>query len=116
MPTQRFLLAVVSSLALSLPAQAQSGPIEPNAGSWKPWVISSGKDSRMPSPACYTKRRSAHKVVHAPARPLGAPEPRHEPNALAGLVAHNEWSIQQQSGLWHAGRPSVPWMALLSRR
>ena len=33
----------------SLQAQAD-GPIEPNAGKWRTWVISSGKDYRVPPP------------------------------------------------------------------
>src|SRR4051794_13186210 len=97
MPTQRFLLAVVSSLALSLPAQAQSGQIEPNAGSWKPWVISSGKDYRVPPPP-------------------GAAETRHELKALAERIAHNDAAIQQQIAFWDAGAPSYRWMDLINQR
>ena len=50
MDTQR-LLVVLMSLAVTLPLQAQAdGAIEPNAGNWQTWVISSGSDYRVPPP------------------------------------------------------------------
>ena len=44
-----FALLLVVGLTQSLPAQ-ESGQIEPKAGTWKTWVISSGKDYRVPPP------------------------------------------------------------------
>jgi membrane-associated phospholipid phosphatase len=98
MIARRVLFALVSSLCLVLPARAQSGgPIEPNAGNWKPWVISAGKDFRVPPPP-------------------GAAETRHELKALADLVQHNDAAIQQQIAFWDAGAPSYRWMDLINQR
>jgi membrane-associated phospholipid phosphatase len=98
MAAQRVLLALVSSLSLVLPAHAQSsGPIEPNAGNWKPWIISSGKDFRVPPPP-------------------SADETRHELKALAELVTHNDAAIQQQIEFWDAGAPSYRWMDYINQR
>jgi membrane-associated phospholipid phosphatase len=100
MATQKLVIAValVSSLALTMPAHAQSnGPIEPNAGSWKPWVISSGKDYRVPPPP-------------------GPAETRHELKDLAELISHNDAAIQQQIAFWDAGAPSYRWMDLINQR
>jgi len=42
MTAPRLVFALASLFAFTVPAYAQSdGPIEPNAGNWKPWVISS---------------------------------------------------------------------------
>src|SRR5713101_8405242 len=43
---------ILFSVALVVSARAQdtAGQIEPGAGSWKTWVISSGKDFRVPPP------------------------------------------------------------------
>ena len=98
MVAQRVLLALVSSLSLVLPAHAQSsGPIEPNAGNWKPWIISSGKDFRVPPPP-------------------STDETRHELKALAELVKHNDAAIQQQIEFWDAGAPSYRWMDYINQR
>ena len=37
-------------LVLTARAQDTTGQVEPNAGSWKTWAISSGKDFRVPPP------------------------------------------------------------------
>ena len=43
--TMRSLLLATVFLAFVLPLQAGSNdPIEPNAGNWRTWVISSGED------------------------------------------------------------------------
>jgi membrane-associated phospholipid phosphatase len=96
MTAQKCLIAL-ASLALSLPAYAQSGQIEPNAGSWKPWVISSGQDYRV-------------------APPPGAAETQHELKALADLVAQDDATVQQQITFWDAGAPSYRWMDLINQR
>lgn len=47
----RSLFIVCAAVAISTAlALAQSALVEPNAGTWKTWVISSGKDFRVPPP------------------------------------------------------------------
>ena len=46
----RRLLLTVAFMTLTLPLYAQNARIEPSAGQWKTWVISSGKDFRVPPP------------------------------------------------------------------
>ena len=49
--TAQKVLMVLTFAAVTLPLQAQAdGPIEPNAGNWRTWVISSGRDYRVPPP------------------------------------------------------------------
>ena len=44
-------LAILVSLAVTLPLRAETNnQIEPNAGKWQTWVISSGKDNRVSPP------------------------------------------------------------------
>jgi hypothetical protein len=66
MIAKKLLVSLAVSLAISLPLRAQtngqSGPndghddekndsrIEPNAGTWQTWVISSGRDYHVPPP------------------------------------------------------------------
>jgi membrane-associated phospholipid phosphatase len=98
MVAQKSLFALVSSLFLVLPVHAQSnGPIEPSAGNWKPWIISSGKDFRVPPPP-------------------DAAQTRHELKGLADLVSHNDAAIQQKIEFWDSGAPSYRWMDLINQR
>ena len=79
------LLWVILFLAVVLPVRAQAdGPIEPNAGKWRTWVISSGKDYRVPPPP-------------------GRSETRAELRLLADLISGNDEQIQQQIAFWDAG-------------
>jgi len=67
---------------------SESGPsIEPNAGSWRTWVISSGKDFRVPPPP-------------------GKRETRAELETLKNLISHNDAQTQQQIEFWDAGAPA----------
>jgi membrane-associated phospholipid phosphatase len=98
MTARSFIVALASSLALALPVQAQPDHrVEPNAGSWKPWVIASGKDYRVPAPP-------------------GAADTRHELKALADLIEHNTAATAKQIAFWDAGAPSYRWMDLLTQR
>ena len=74
------------------------GQIEPTAGSWKTWAISSGKDYRVPPPpdAAATKGelewlRSLESVRKNP-------------------------QIAEQIAFWDAGSPSYRWIDLISKR
>src|SRR6266704_543200 len=89
---------ILFTLALPLIARAQdTGQIEPGAGSWKTWVISSGKDFRVPPPpdAAATKA---------------------ELEWLRGTIAEKDSRIAAQVKFWDAGPPAYRWIELLSNR
>src|SRR5256885_3807572 len=113
MATRKLLLVLVF-LALALPLQAQEdqrgderfeshnrgesrGSIEPDAGNWRTWVISSGKDYRVPPPP-------------------GSSQTRRELRSLAELISHNDAQTEQQIAFWDAGSPAYRWVDLISSR
>src|ERR1700745_414640 len=78
------LTLILVSAAIALPLQARAAdPIEPNAGNWRTWVISSGRDYRVPPPP-------------APA------ETQAELRGLADLISQNDAQAQQQIAFWNA--------------
>lgn len=67
--------------------------VEPNAGSWKTWFISSGKDYRLPKPA-------AHK------------------DEIAQVLAKQQnmdSAMLQQILYWNAGSPGYRWQEMIGR-
>jgi membrane-associated phospholipid phosphatase len=87
---------VASSLAFGDKDRAD-GSIEPNAGNWKTWVISSGRDYRVPPPP-------------------GPKETQAELRALADLISHNDAQDLQQIAFWDAGAPAYRWIDLINER
>ncbi len=88
MTMKRALLALVLSFAVTVPLRAQdieddsgrrqtSNQIEPNAGKWRTWVISSAKDFRVPPPP-----DNAETIA--------------ELKSLAELISHNNLQTSQQ--------------------
>jgi membrane-associated phospholipid phosphatase len=97
MTIQKLLVALTFAV-VTLPLHAQEdGPIEPNAGLWRTWVISSGTDYRVPPPP-------------------GSAETHAELRALATLISHNDAQAQQQIAFWDAGSPAYRWIDLLNAR
>src|SRR5690348_8046184 len=91
-------LAVTLSLRADEHREHSDGPqVEPNAGSWRTWVISSGKDFRVPPPP-------------------GNRETRKELKALKDLISQNDAQARQQIEFWDAGSPAYRWMDLLNSR
>jgi membrane-associated phospholipid phosphatase len=81
-----------------VPAFAQTAnQIEPTAGSWKTWAISSGKDFRVPPPP-------------------DAAETRDELAWLRGVIAEKDPGVAAQVTFWDAGAPSYRWMDLITNR
>src|SRR5436190_14177665 len=79
-------------------AQTFNQPIEPNAGKWKTWVISAGKDFRIPPP----------------------PDARATQDELAwvrnvALTTQNPNLIDSVS-FWSAGAPAYRWIELINNR
>jgi membrane-associated phospholipid phosphatase len=81
---KRYYTILVTALFISAFAKAQT---EPNAGNWKTWFISSGKEYRLPAPGDHKKEIAA---VLAAQKELDA----------AG---------QQQIEYWNAGAPGYRW-------
>src|SRR5437879_8519670 len=84
-------------LVLSARAQDSVGQIEPNAGSWKTWAISSGKDFRVPPP----------------------PDAAATVTELAWLKTFSQEkdpSIAEQVRFWNAGPPSYRWVDVVTNR
>jgi membrane-associated phospholipid phosphatase len=80
--------------ALSRPASDQ---IEPNAGNWRTWVISSGRDYRVPPPP-------------------NSAETRAELRSLTDLISHNDEQVRRQITFWDAGAPPYRWIDLINSR
>ena len=79
---------------LSLP---NSDQIEPNAGNWRTWVISSGRDYRVPQPP-------------------NPADTQDELRSLADLISQNDEQVRQQIAFWDAGAPAYRWIDLISSR
>ncbi len=71
--------------------------IEPKAGKWRTWVISSGRDYRVP-------------------RPPGDRATRAELRQLKDLISQNDEQTRQQIAFWDAGAPAYRWIDLLNTR
>jgi PAP2 superfamily protein len=93
-------LAVVPiAFAFSVYAQNKQSntAIEPTAGEWRTWVISSGKDYRVPSPPAPSDTRA-------------------ELRNLAELISHNDEQTAAQIAYWDAGGPQYRWIDYISNR
>ena len=76
---------------------SDSDQVEPNAGNWRTWVISSGRDYRVPAPP-------------------GPAETWAELRALNDLVNQNDEQARQQIKFWDAGAPAYRWIDLINSR
>jgi membrane-associated phospholipid phosphatase len=93
----RVVLSLVV-VALSFPAISIAGDqIEPNAGGWRTWVISSGADYRAPAPPNPAQTEA-------------------EIRQMADLIAQNGAAEQAQIAFWDAGAPAYRWMDLINAR
>ena len=81
----------------AVPRVPSNSRVEPNAGSWRTWVISSGQDYRV-------------------APPPGAAETQAELRSLAELVGRNDEEARRQIAYWDAGAPAYRWMELVNNR
>lgn len=90
-------LGQTALVAQARPKPSGHGRVEPEAGGWRTWVISSGRDYRVPPPP-------------------GAAETRAELRALAEVVGRNGEAERRQIAYWDAGAPSYRWMELVNAR
>ena len=95
--THTHSLRILCSLAMILSARAQdtSGLMEPNAGSWRTWVLKAGNELRLAAPA--DRDASASEIAWLKAFIAGS---RSSADAL------------QQVRYWNSGAPSYRWMEL----
>jgi membrane-associated phospholipid phosphatase len=93
----RFLVVVIVASAHAAFAQSVNQPVEPKAGSWKTWVISSGKDFRVPPPP-------------------DAAATKGELDWVRSAVALNDSRVTEQVSFWDAGSPAYRWMDLITNR
>src|SRR5690349_16809189 len=93
------LVLIVAGIAATANADPPDDriPVEPGAGQWTTWVISSGKDCRVPPPP-------------------GAAATRAELRTMANLIRQNDAQVQQQITFWDAGAPAYRWMDLINQR
>ena len=92
----RNMMSLVAFVAATLSTHAWGQPVEPGAGKWKTWVISSGTDYRVLPPP-------------------DAEVTQGELDALASLNLKDP-GIRQVVSYWDAGAPSYRWMDLINSR
>src|SRR5262245_277345 len=78
-------------------ALAQSGVIEPDAGTWKTWVISSGSDFRVPPPP-------------------DAAATAAESEQVRDLIARTNVESAAKITFWDAGSPGYRWIEWVNNR
>src|SRR5215472_1476803 len=89
--TRRYgLLALAVFLGLPFLAPRVSAQIEPNAGNWHTWVLSSGSQLRLQPPP-------------------GQRDSKEEIEKLLNLVAQRDSSGLDLIKFWEAGSPSYRW-------
>jgi membrane-associated phospholipid phosphatase len=82
------IFVVVLLMATYLQAQ-----VEPNAGTWKTWFISSGKDYRLPAPA----------------------SSKDEINQVIAAQKSLDAAGRQQIAFWDAGAPNYRWQEIMNK-
>ena len=88
---------IVNSRSDPNSATGQADQIEPNAGFWRTWVISSGRDFQAPPPP-------------------GDADTRAELKTMADLMSHNDAQTLEQIRYWDAGAPAYRWLDLINSR
>ena len=94
---RRFTYLCVMLLLSGGCAFAQSDQIEPDAGSWRTWVISSGQDFRVPPPPDESTTTE-------------------ELTQLREHLATSDTQIAEQIVFWDAGSPGYRWLELVNAR
>jgi membrane-associated phospholipid phosphatase len=102
--TARALLCAAVVFAFAVPSTAHAAPkdkaqslVEPDAGKWKTWAISSGRDYRVPPPP-------------------GSAQTRDELRTVNDLIDAADEQTKQQIAFWDAGAPGYRWIDLINQR
>jgi hypothetical protein len=83
-------LLVLSSVGVATRVHAGEGPIEPQAGTWKTWVLASGSQLRLPPPP--DKATTAAEIKQ-----------------LQDMAARRDAAVLDQIAYWDTGAPSYRW-------
>jgi membrane-associated phospholipid phosphatase len=83
-------MALTFALGLTLLALSASAQIEPNAGQWKTWVLTSGSQFRLPAPP-------------------GRDESKEEIQVLEKLAEQRDAAAVDLIKFWDTGSPSYQW-------
>jgi hypothetical protein len=67
--------------------------VEPGAGNWKTWFITSGKDHRLPAPSSY----------------------KNEIAEVVGKQKNLDTKTKQQIAFWNAGSPGYRWQEMMNK-
>ncbi|HKP31921.1 MAG TPA: phosphatase PAP2 family protein [Chitinophagaceae bacterium] len=86
---KKFLITLIPALAMFVQSQAQ---VEPGAGNWKTWLISSGKEYRLPAP-------SSHKQEIA---------------QVLAAQKNLDSATMQHIVFWNAGAPGYRWQNMIN--
>lgn len=78
---------------LLLPALPLLAQVEPNAGSWKTWFISSGKEYRLPAPASY----------------------KDQIEQVISCQKDIDSNMRRQINYWNAGAPGYRWYEMIGK-
>ena len=95
--TRKLTGKLAMTFCLLLPCHGQNTQVEPNAGSWKTWIISSGRDHGVPPPP-------------------NAEETKAELAWLRDFSAPTSPEIQQQVAYWDAGAPAYRWLEIINQK
>lgn len=88
---------VIPILLSALAAAPARGQVEPNAGNWKTWIISSGRDYRVPPPPDNAGTQA-------------------ELAWVAGVTSEKDPVIDSQVRYWNAGAPAYRWSDIVVNR
>src|SRR5262249_33432822 len=88
-------ISLLTGISITASAQTVSGPVEPRAGTWKPWVLKSGSELRLPAPP------DAKATIT-------------ESEELRALAGRRDAVALEQIRYWDFGSPSHRWNEMLS--
>jgi membrane-associated phospholipid phosphatase len=89
-----YIFVIALGLGLTLFTLSASAQIEPNAGQWKTWVLTSGSERRLSSPP-------------------GRHESKEEIEALEQLAGQRDAAALDLIRFWDTGAPSYQWNQML---
>src|SRR5438094_4612110 len=91
------LLGLMASQAVATGANVTPSAVEPRAGSWRTWVLSSGGELRPPAPP----DRDATNA---------------ELQELQRLASQRDAAVREQIAFWDAGAPGYRWDGIGGRQ